>query len=175
MEKSVIQRFTPVYEGNTRHVVKNLWKHLTTHFELTDLSSIVSCPLSTSTPDSITATCSSTRTSVADLSQRLLEAHGWNVKQGQELDDHDKEVTRMRDAVWQRRKQNMMTVKRMEESKRIKTWYLAVLIPILGSVQESLLRRSHRGTRVIVLVWKEVICFSCIMLRMCQGSQIIYR
>ena len=57
-----------------------------------------------------------------------------------------------------------MILKRMRESRRIKAWYLTVLIPMLGSVHESLLRRSHGGTRVIALAWEEVICFSCIML-----------
>jgi hypothetical protein len=87
--KSLVQRFTPVYEM-VKHAGKDLWRHLHCHYHSPDPSSfVVPCPLSVSTPDGITATCALTSIPVGEVSQHLLEAHGWDLKQGLELQNQE--------------------------------------------------------------------------------------
>jgi hypothetical protein len=69
--KGRIERFTPVYRAK-RYTSKDLWGHLYYHFESTELfPSIIPCPLSTCTPDGITATCDHISFPMPDLAQHF--------------------------------------------------------------------------------------------------------
>lgn len=129
--KSPVERFTPVYQAK-RYARKDLWRHLYCHFESTDLlPSIVPCPLSICTPDGITATCDHISIPMPDLAQHFLEAHGWDLQQGEKVRDHEKEIDSERKKTRLERKKRAKEVLgedgREQENQRV----------ILGSIDPN--------------------------------------